>query len=270
MTPQTADDTEVRYFSVAYKPLEWKLPSWMEPVSTRPAGEGITDLGERYPELAGRDRELGEFATLFAVRRLLEEDGGDGHEGEMIGLSHYRRFAVTAPLRGSSFDGVALTPTAFTKISRDRLLPPTRTVLAPAATDVRPSLLAQYARFHHIEDLLRFCAVAVDHGLVEGSAVAEYLTQPTLLAAPSVGVFPRGWTLEVLRDLEAVTEEYLATAHIPREGYQRRAIAFCLERLMSLLLVQMITSSTDVAVLMHPVLLVSPDGRYRGNDGSDA
>lgn len=270
---QTADRTaghQVRYFSVAYKRLEWRLPSWMEAVSTRPAGDGVVDLGERYPELAGRDRELGEFATLFAVRRLLEEDGGDGHDGEMVGLSHYRRFAVTTPLKNGSNTRAALTPAQFEKISRDRLLPPTGTMLAPAAMLAEPTLVAQYASYHPVQDLLRFGAVAVDAGVVGGAALAAYLTDDVLIAAPTVGVFPRAWVLDVLRTLEVVTTEYLATSYVAREGYQRRSVAFCLERILSMLLLQFVRSGPPLRVEMHPVLIVSPDGIYRGNAGEDA
>lgn len=260
----------MRYFSVAYKPLEWPLPRWVEPVSTRPAGDGVTDLGIRYPDLAGRDPELGEFATLFAVRRVLEEEGGDGHDGEMVGLSHYRRFAVTSPIRSSSQHGMALRPAQFAKISRDRLLPPPGTLLLPAPIAVDPSLLGQYSHHHEVRDLLFFSALAVDAGLVPDDVMSGYLTGQVLVAAPTVGIFPRAWLIDVLTQLELVADAFAATRQVPREGYQRRAPAFCLERVHSLLLLMLVGTWPSNRVEAHPALVVSPDGVYRGNDGSGA
>lgn len=98
----------------------------MEPVSTVPAGEGVTDLSERYPELAGRGPELSEYATLFAVRRLLQESWGeDGPpDGErMLGLGHYRRFAVTRETGTHSDVYGVVSPERFTGLAEDLFLP---------------------------------------------------------------------------------------------------------------------------------------------------
>src|ERR1700710_1891255 len=90
----------MKYFCVTHQALRWPIPSFMRAVSTVPAGKGVQDLSTRYPQLAGRGAELGEYATLFGVRRLLQESwerGAPSASDQMIGVAHYRRFAVTRP-----------------------------------------------------------------------------------------------------------------------------------------------------------------------------
>lgn len=257
----------MRYFSVAYRPLEWALPRFVEAVSTTPCGPGVTDLGEQHPEWAGRDRQLGEYATLFALRRVLEAEDAVGPD-EMVGISHYRRFAVTLPAKVSSRRGEAIRPADFAKLSRDRFIPPPDTVLHPEPIRVQPSLLGQFGRFHHTRDLLYVMGVAVDLGVVTDAEAGAWLGGDVLVAAASVGVYPRDWWLRTMTALEQVAVAYDERHGVEREGYQTRSPAFCLERLHSLLLVKLVQGRDPSRVVALPELIVDPTGRFAGNDGS--
>ncbi|SDF48018.1 hypothetical protein [Klenkia brasiliensis] len=257
----------MRYFSVAYRPLAWPLPRFVEAVSISPVDEGVQDLGAHAPQWVGTDPQLGEYATLFALRRVLEEEPAASPD-EMVGISHYRRFAVTLPARVSSRRGEAIKPADFAKLSRDRFLPPPGTILHPEPFPVPPSLVAQYGRFHPVRDLLRFMALAIELQVVEDHEVAAWLGGDVLVPAASVGVFPRSWWIATMTDLERVASAFLETAAEPREGYNRRAPAFCLERLHSLLLVKLVQGWPPDRVLAHPELVVDPTGRYQGNSGA--
>src|SRR6476619_2302012 len=105
----------------------------MEAVSAAPRGEGIADLSEQYPQFRGRDPVLGEYATLFALRRHLQEclDRGESSPGDMVGLSHYRRFAVTLPTGTPSFVYGVVRPGEFAKLSRERFIPRAGTLVFP-------------------------------------------------------------------------------------------------------------------------------------------
>lgn len=258
----------MRYFSVAYRPLQWPLPRFVEAVSIAPVGDGVTDLGEQHPEFAGQDPFLGEYATLFALRRVLAAEDPEPPDDEMIGISHYRRFAMTIPAKVSSRRGEAIRPADFAKLSRDRFIPPAGTILHPAPIPVTPSLVGQYGHYHHTRDLLFFMGLAVDLGVVTDTEVGVWLGGSILVPAATVGVFPRRWWVETMTSLEEVVVEFQRRHGLPREGYQRRTPAFCLERLHSLLLVKLVQSWPADRVVAHPELIVDPTGVYQGNDGS--
>jgi hypothetical protein len=244
----------------------------MEAVSTRPAGAGVTDLSPAYPQLAGRDGVIGEYATLFALRRLLEEarDRGEPSAGGMVGISHYRRFAVTRPTGTRSYVYGAVTPAEFARLPRDLFVPAGDTVLFPTPVRVGPTVLGQFAQYHHTRDLLHFMAIAIDLGVVSDAQVTEWLAGQVMVPAAAIGVFPEDWLLRTLTDLERVVDAFEGSVAIPRDGYQRRTVAFCLERLHGLLLSGLVETRAQDGYLAHPALLVSPDRTYHPSGESPA
>jgi hypothetical protein len=263
----------MRYFSVAYRPLEWPLPDFMEVVSTCPAGDGVTDLSVTYPQFAGRDPVLGEYATLFAVRRVLEEakQRGESSGDGMVGISHYRRFAVSRKTGTPSYVYGAVRPGEFARLPRDLFVPKGKTILFPTPVLFSTTVLAQFAGYHHARDLLHFMALAIDLGVVTNEQVTGWLSGKVMVAAAAIGVYPEDWLVRALTDMEAVVDAFESTVAIPRDGYQRRAIAFCLERLHGLLLSGLIEKCSTDDFITHPALIVSPDGVYHpgGESHSD-
>ena len=83
------------YFCITHKQPDWPLPDFLTVVGTGGyvPPNGIA-LSEKYPELAFQNEHLGEFAALFALRRMLADEPAE----RMVGISHYRRFALTQPL----------------------------------------------------------------------------------------------------------------------------------------------------------------------------
>lgn len=260
----------MRYFSVAYRPLDWPLPDFMEAVSTAPAGPGVTDLGADFPELAGRDPVLGEYATLFAVRRLLEESRARGESpGDgMVGISHYRRFAVTRATGNRSYVYGVVTPDEFAGLPQDLFVPPPGVVLFSAPMRVTPTVIEHFGSYHHTRDLLFFMGLAVDLGLVTDAQVGMWLSRDVMVPAPAIGVFPEQWFIETHTAFETLVDAYESTRGVAREGYQQRTIAFCLERLHGLVLSQLVEQWPGEGVVAHPALLVSPDGVYHPSGSS--
>lgn len=245
------------YYCVTHRPLEWPLPPFMQAVSISSGlGPGVTDLAAEHPELAGRDRTLGEYAALFALRRKLQATwDGEPPAEAMLGLAHYRRFATTRPLSAGVLDAAA-----FRRLSMDVFLPGCASLVVPEPLALGTTVLNQYAHFHVTRDLLLFMAIAVDLGVVENRAVADFLSRPTLVATPSVGVYPARWLLVVLEALESVVDAFEQTVGVDREGYQRRATGFCCERLHAMLAWDL-ASKWVGPVHSHPPLMVSADGQ---------
>jgi len=259
----------MRYFTATHEKLEWPLPAFMEAVSTVPAGDGVTDLSVSYPELAGRGRSLGEYATLFGVRRVLQEswatDGG-ATDGEMVGISHYRRFAVTRPTGTPTFIFGAVGPDEFAQLPDDLFLPAAGAVAVPPLIDFGLSILAVYARNHPVRDLLHFMGLATDLGVVDDKEAAVFLNGRHMVPTPTVSVVPSGWLATVLEDLERVVDAFESTVAQPREGYQSRAVGFCCERVHALLLARLLLTWEPEQVIMNRSLIVSRDGEYQVGD----
>jgi hypothetical protein len=180
----------------------------------------------------------------------------------MVGISHYRRFAVTRHTGATSFVYGVVRPEEFARLPRSRFVPPAGTVLFPAPIRVRPTLLAHYAQYHVTRDLLFFMAIAVDLGVVTDQQVAAWLSGDVMVAAPAVGVYPEDWLVDTLTALESVVDVFESTVAVAREGYQSRAIAFCLERLHGLLLSSLVKGLPAEKLIANMAMVVSPDGVY--------
>jgi hypothetical protein len=257
------------YYAVTHRPLEWPLPSFVQPVTVTPGlGGGVVDLTRWAPDLAGRDRTLGEYAALFGLRRMLEAEWGGSPPpaGQlMIGLAHFRRFGVTGDVGTPAGMTQLVDPAAFGRLPADVFVPDGPTIVVPAPLDFGRSLLRQYAESHVVRDLLLFMGVAIDLGVVDDGSVTAFLDNSVLFATPSVGVYPTEWLLIVLEALETVADTFESTLAQDREGYQRRATGFCCERLHALLLQQLVQKWAG-PVEAHQALLVSPDGVHRPGD----
>lgn len=99
------------------------------------------------------------------------------------------------------------------------------------------SIIDQYASAHHIEDLLRYTAIAVELGVISPREVNIFLTRPHIFpGGVEFGFLPQDFCLYALRAIQKVAMTYITQTSRTRYGYQGRAVAFCGERLGSYLL----------------------------------
>jgi hypothetical protein len=256
----------MRYFCLTHKPVEWPIPTFMEQVSTVPVGDGVLNLAEQYPELAGRGTVISEYATLFGIRRMLEDSWTDGAEppsDEMVGIAHYRRFAVTRPMGTPSFVYGLVRPEIMPTVTDDLFLPAPGTLLLPPPADLGMTVVTQYGAAHHVRDLLHFLGLAIDLGVADDKQVASFLGQNVMIAAPTVGIYPVRWLVETLTALERVIDAFESSAAVPREGYQRRAAGFACERLHSMLTLGLVTTWPDQRIVFNRAMVVSTENRYQ-------
>jgi hypothetical protein len=248
----------VHYFCITHQPVPWRIPSFMTLVGT---GDYVPPTGialaERFPDWAHRNTTYSEYAALFALRRVLEEDPG----GDFVGFSHWRRFPVVeqvAPRRG--FNQV-ISPSDFEALPENVFLGDGRTVLSPPVVNFGMTVLEQYAHDHLARDLMRFFATAVDHGALTDAEAAAFLSRPGFIPASTVVVLPTEWAVQTLTTLEEVAEAFHREDHTDRDGYQQRVIGFCLERLNGMFTERLLTRTDQDRRQLQLSLLVSEDGR---------
>jgi hypothetical protein len=246
----------VRYFCVTHKAIPWRLPSFMTVVGSGadfPAG-GL-DLSVDYSEQTGRHVRLGEYGPLFAVRRLLES----AHETGLVGLSHYRRFPVTRTVGEPDQFMQRMDGRHFQALADEVFLPGPGVVLAPIPVNFGMPVIAQYATHHAARDLLFFFGLAVDLGVIGDGHAGAFLAHPAFRPTPSVGIFPAPWLISALTGIEQVCDAFEAAHVVDRDGYQRRAMGFCCERLHSLLLEIMLADWPAGSVNSQRVLVISDE-----------
>ena len=88
--------------------------------------------------------------------------------------------------------------------------------------------------------------------------VVEASTSHVFVPAPSVGVYPAAFERDVLLKLENCARAFVISGYIPREGYQRRVLGFCIERLHGFLITQELARlSIDWRDVMGKQIVVS-------------
>lgn len=97
------------------------------------------------------------------------------------------------------------------------------------------TIIENYRDCHHLGDLLRFSADAIDSSLSPDYILA-FLKSDFIFPYPSVGTFETKPFFRILDILENIAFRFLARGWERRDGYQQKNVRFLLERLHSFLL----------------------------------
>lgn len=245
------------FFCITHKQPEWPLPDFLTIVGTGgyvpPRGIG---LSQHYPELAFQNEHLGEFAALFAIRRMLE---GLPQES-LFGICHYRRFALIQPLgelRG--FNSYAH-PSLLARAKPEHFFGEGNKIIVPALVQFQGSVLRQYAAVAEARDLLMYFGAAIDAGVVDQTEAAEFLSQNSFIPACTAAYIPAGWFVDILTRVETATRHFMQTTHIERDGFQKRNAGFCAERFHSMLLQKHIGQFGWDKIISTPMTMLTDDG----------
>ena len=241
---------ELFYACLTHVPLGLEFPPFVTPFYLGDAqGLGRLNLRDLAPEWVPHHPVLGGTAGAFALKNYLLQ-----HQpaATRVGICQYRKFVsrkritrVSAP-KYPSMDLVskeALGPTAFAAA----LDPGEQEFLVSGPFSFgqhwkrrrRENYLEQYVKFHHIDDLLRFTAVAVELGALDKTEVAPFFDEHCFIPGGiELGVFPAPFWIEGITALENIVRECVRTHPKARAGYQARSWAFCTERLGSYLVMK--------------------------------
>ncbi|MBY0455571.1 MAG: hypothetical protein K2Q11_11925 [Burkholderiaceae bacterium] len=99
-------------------------------------------------------------------------------------------------------------------------------------------IFSNYSSCHFPSDLLRYMAIAIDVGVLSNQSAVEFISFPILIpGGVEFGVYPISVFLEIINKLRLVCDEFLKFHRpVSINENQRRALAFCNERLGSYLL----------------------------------
>lgn len=209
------------------------------------------------------DKELGEYFYLFGLRKYLQNNP---HEYQILIVAHYRRFLSSSAIGTRSNLAYVRTLTSDeAEASRPEIiLPISGTRLIPGAIPLgQGGVLTQFAQHHPVGELYKFLASAVDSGVISVEDATNIPLASALIPAPSIGVFLLNEFIEDMTTLEECTRAFLRHKQKEFSGYQRRIIAFCLERIHSYLTLKKIAKYNLGNSSLGYQILISEDGVAR-------
>ncbi len=99
-------------------------------------------------------------------------------------------------------------------------------------------ILDNYARYHHLEDLLVFAKFLGKENILTAVEIAQFLRGDILIPGSSIGVLSVENFRSVFSALAKASQFVNDPNYVARVGYQRRNMGFMLERLNSYLLLK--------------------------------
>jgi hypothetical protein len=245
------------YFCVTHLQPAWPLPAFLTVVGSGGyvPERGIA-LSQSFPDLAYQNAYLGEFAALFALRRML----ADAAPNLLFGVSHYRRFALTQPLGEKRFFNHYAHPDLLARALPEHFFGNGSTIIVPSLVNFGGSVLRQYAAVAEARDLLMFFGCAVDVGAITSVQAADFLSHNSFMPACTAAFIPVGWFRNIIDRVEAVAQRYMQTAMIARDVEDQRATGLCCERLYSMLLQQHLDTYGWDRVISTPMTMLTEDG----------
>ena len=234
------------YACMTHVPMTLVFPSFVTPLCLGEAqGPGHLNLRDLVPDWAQHHPILGGSVGSFALRRWILNEHPDATQ---VGLCQYRKFMTRDRLGvpATNYQVMDLLPRAQVRaeVLEDLMHPAGREFLISLpgqfrVDDTNYDYLYQYKEVHHVEDLLRFTAAAVEVGALDKHEVHPFLGEKVFFCGGiELGIFPTAFWLPHMAAMEATVRECIRAFPVPRSGAQARSWAFCMERLGSWMLLQ--------------------------------
>lgn len=252
-------------FVVTHKPIEWVVPFEHKLVTVNGYRQpGAIDAGDFIGDL-NLNRTFAIYGGIAAILEKIRDLPDDDH----IVVSGYRCYfgsmlhpnveiAVSennTSLNNSEFIFRKLiTPDTLQSNWKEIVLldfPKGYDLVISRPMNLPWSILEQYSRVHHLDDLFFGLGEAVRSGLINPHLTANFLSQNIFIAqfASKVSFFKNlyeriWWLAKRLYDVN----------YVQRTGYQERSINFTIERIISIYLMQKVYLEkvpTTCAELLH-------------------
>ena len=258
-SPATSLAGTLCYACITHVPLPVEYPAFVKTIYLGEAqAPGRLNLRDLAPRWVPYHDMIGGLVGSFALRNYIL-----AHQPEtcQVGLCHYRKFVTRYQVgrRGADDHAVmdVITRQGVTESAlADCMLPEDHQFLLvkPANLTLNgaiQSYLAGYTNAHHVEDFLRFIAVAVELGVLDKHEVIPLFAETVfMVGGVELGVFPADFWLPTIGLLEEVTWACVQQHHTRREGAgQARLWGYCMERLSSYLLLKQLRTLGGEAAL---------------------
>lgn len=259
-----------KYFVITHKDIPWEIPFEHQVIGvegyTPPSSNGVS-AASAISRLLDSETAFGAMRAMMAINTQLS----DQEDSEPVFTSSYRLFLgkethddwLSPIMQENRIINPAELASNWQNIIATEM-PDDVDIMIPAPRLLPDTLLGQYARVHHLDDLMLAVGCAIRAGLLDPLSVPMMLTSNTLIP---YGLFAARKSLrkEFNQKVWACALDFYKKHYVPRTAYQRRIIDFVFERINSMAIVQMITNKGLRCVSCRNIW-VSPDGIYRQTD----
>lgn len=245
--PATLYGQDLFYGCITHVPLPVAFPDYVTPFYLgQSQGPGRLNLEELAPQWVPYHPIIGGMAGNFALKNYVLAQ----HPGaRRIGVCMYRKFISRQRISGVPAEDNwmmdVITASDLQQQSLGQMMAPGDVPFLVGKTcgftvgGKEAGYLLHYLHAHHGEDLLRFTAAAVELGVLDKAEIDLFFNEKVfLIGGIELGVFPADFWLETVSAIEQIVWHCVQTFPTHREGYQKRAWAFCAERLGSYLLLK--------------------------------
>lgn len=254
------------FFVITHKDIPWELPFNHTVVGV----EGYTPDKKTGIAASETISKALDFETAFGALRAfpsITEELRNNSQADTVFIGSYRLFLSqetnTDWLSPVLQENKIITPSELANDWRSLIateLPDGVDIMIPAPRLLPDTLLGQYSRVHHLDDLLLATGCAIRAGLLDPISVPSMLSSNTLVP---YGLFACRNQLRIdFNDrLWWCLQDFYKRHYQPRLGYQRRVIDFAFERINSMSIIQMIIKK-DLKCVSARNIWVSEDGKY--------
>jgi hypothetical protein len=260
-------------FVITHKPIEWEIPFEHQLVTVNGyKKEGAIDASDTIGEL-NLNRTFAFYGGVAAILENIKHLPDDDHIAVYTHRSCFSnefdtRINLAVSENSQNLDNPdhefrkIITPTEFNTEWKDKLFTefPEGYDLVVGRPMLLPlSLIEQYARFHHLDDLLFGLSIAVRCGLLNPALASEFLTKPIYLGQFSAKV---SFFRNLYEKIWWIAKEIYAKHYVQRSGYQERSINFTLERLCCLYLLEKVYAER-IPTICAGLLQIDPNSVYQ-------
>lgn len=257
----------MKYFVITHKKVPWEIPFPHVEIGVDgylpPDGKGLA-ASEILSRALDSETALGALRGMPVINHALESVADD----EMVFVGSYRLFLgremtanwLDCTLQKNSIimPGQLLSSWEATVAT---IIPDDVDILIPSPQLFSETVMNQYSRLHHLDDLFFAVGCAIRAKLLDPLLVPKLLSSNVMIP---YGLFAAKKKLRYdFNDrLWWCIMKFYKEFYVPRTAYQRRVIDFAFERVTSMILMQRIVRD-ELRCMSCRNIWVSSDGVYR-------
>lgn len=203
--------------------------------------EAVYHISEIAPDLDYLHCMLAGSSGTFAIARILRGAHDEWSEATSVSISQYRKFMAKDVLGTPSinYPGMVMVPIdEAINIDVVEIQSNLKTPFLLPSPIIVENTYNQYCTAHRGQDFLKYIAIAIDLGIIEDKQAIQIFNSDVMIpGGVEFGIYPVAIFLDIVEKLEKICLEF-GEKNLPSslDRYQRRALAFCNERMGSYLL----------------------------------
>ena len=241
----------IRTFCIAHKKIVIPLPNEIEIIwlgEKSYAQNYLNDINNKTHYISDISNDLdswhnflGGSSGTFAAEKILSESSDAWNNDDYISILQYRKFISPFPIgiASNNYPGMYIThPANINEIDIPDIQGQAENDFLLSQPVNIGGIYTNYSACHFSSDLLHYLAITIELNIISQKDSIEFISFPILIpGGAEFGIYPIPVFIDIMKKLRQVCMEFLKHHRpVSTKIEQRRALAFCNERLGSYLL----------------------------------